>query len=98
MASLVKGLPQDAALYRSLPEHAGWTLTDHLLASVIDTLGVVAFNALVGPHADPKRLKKLKPPERLPRPGHRPRRRASSDDLKRMFGGAVAYRPREGVG
>lgn len=98
MRALIKGLPLDAAVFRSLPEHAGWTITDHLLASVIDTLGVVSHNVLVGPHADPKKLRKIKPPERVPRPSLRkpPRRRkATSDDLKRMFGGAAAFRPKE---
>lgn len=93
---LIKGLPHEAALFRSMPEHGGWTVTDHLLALVVDSLGITAYNALLGPHADPKKLRRVKPPERLPRPGARPqRRRASSDDLKRMFGAGASYRPRE---
>lgn len=76
-----------------MPEMAGWTLTDHLIASVVDALRDVSYSALVGPHADPKKLRKIKPPEPVPRPGThgRPRKRASSDDLKRIFGGAAAY-------
>jgi hypothetical protein len=82
-----------------MPELGGWTLTDHLLASVVDALQVVAVNALVGPHADPKRLKRLKPPTPVQRPhAQRQRRKATSDDYKRMFGGAAAYRPREVTG
>lgn len=75
----------------------GWTITDHLLASVIDGLGVVGYHALVGPHADPKKLRSVKPPERTYRPGthaRRQRRKATSEDLKRMFGGHASYRPR----
>lgn len=92
---LIRALPPDAAMFRAMPEHGGWTLTDHLLASAVDVLGVVAHNALVGPHADPKKLRRIKPPERLPRPSRPRRRQASTDDLKRMFGKSVAYRPRE---
>jgi hypothetical protein len=97
---LVAALPPEAALFRTMEGMGGWTITDHLLASVIDQLRAVSYNALVGPHADPKRLRKLKPPERFPRPAEekrRKRRKATSEDLKRMFGdgGSVAYRPRE---
>jgi hypothetical protein len=93
---LLKALPPEAAVHRSDPELGGWTITDHLLASAIDALGVVSYHALVGPHADPKKLRGVKPPPRITRPGVRPeRRKATSDDLKRMFGGAAAYRPKE---
>lgn len=81
-----------------MPDLAGWTLTDHLLASVIDAVRETSHSALIGSHVDPKKLRKLKPPTPLPRPGERHRRarpRASSDDLKRIFGGSAAYRPRE---
>lgn len=98
---LIAGLPTDAALFRSMDEMGGWTVSDHLLATIADRLGVVAYNALVGSHADPKKLRRAKPPEPIPRPTTphhrpRPRRRATSDDLKAMFGGgSVAYRPKE---
>lgn len=84
-------------MFRGMPDMGGWTTTDHLLATVVDALGVVGHNALIGPHADPKKLRKVKPPDRFPRPGHhKPRRKASSEDLKAMFGGGeIAYRPKE---
>lgn len=95
---LIKALPPEATLFRLDEGHRGWTVTDHLLATAIDALGVVSHHALVGPHADPKKLRSIKPPPRMPRPGAheaKPRRRATSDDLKRIFGGAAAYRPKE---
>ena len=100
MRALIKGLPPEAALYRSTAELGGWTVTDHLLASVIDTLGVVSYNALVGPHADPKKLRQVKPAEAIPRPGkaqrqRTQRRRATADDLKTMFAGATAFAGKE---
>ena len=84
-----------------MDEHGGWTTTDHLLASIVDSLGIVQYHALVGPHADPKRLRSVKPPQRIPRPGHhqqeqRKKRKATSEELREIFGGAQ-YRPREGV-
>ena len=94
---LINALPPDAAIYRRNDEHGGWTVTDHLLATVIDALGAVGYYSLVGPHVDPKRLRSVKPPQRMHRPGDearkRRRRQATSDDLKQIFGGATAYRP-----
>lgn len=92
---LAAALPPEAALYRTDPSLAGWTLTDHLLATIVDQLSVVAHHALVGPHADPKKLRNLKPPKPVERPhAPRKRRRATSEDMKRMFGGGAAYRPK----
>ena len=99
---LVKGLPPEASVFRAIPDMGGWTVTDHLLASAVDLLGIVSYHALVGPHADPKKLRSLKPPQQFPRPGQdgqprrRQKRKATSADLQRMFGGSTAYRPREG--
>lgn len=62
-----------------------WTRVEHLLASIIDALGVVAYNALVGPHADPKRLRRVKPPTPIARPGVRHRRRASGAETAAFF-------------
>jgi len=94
---LVKALPADATINRT-GDLGGWTVTDHLLATTVDALGVVAWNALVGPHADPKKLRRLKPPERLARPGAQPerkqRRKATSADLRELFGSSTSY---EGV-
>lgn len=74
-------------------------MTDHLLATVIDAVGVAGYHALLGPHVDPKKLRSVKPPEPMTRPGVAARRRhhrrkATADDLKQIFGGgATAYRP-----
>jgi hypothetical protein len=96
---LIAGLPPDAALFRKMEGMGGWTITDHLLASVVDSLGTVAYNALLGPHVDPKKLRGVKPPQPMDRPStthqRRERRKATSEDLKRMFGGGAAYRPKE---
>lgn len=55
-----------------------WTRVEHLLATIVDVLGHVAHNALIGPHVDPKGLKHLKPPAPLPRPGMERRRRGTT--------------------
>ncbi len=73
--------------------HAGqWSRVEHLLATIVDALGVVSHHALVGSHIDPKKLRSVKPPNPLPRPGgqRRPRRKATSGDLRRVFS-AVTY-------
>lgn len=83
-------------MYRAMPELAGWTLTDHLLASVIDAVHQTSHSALIGPHVDPKKLRKLKPPTPVQRPAaHRRKRRATSDDLKQLAGAAAVYAPEE---
>ena len=73
-----------------------WTRTEHLLANVSDLLGVVAYNALMGPHADPKKLRRMKPPKPMARPGLTPRKRrkATSEDLMQIFGSGH-HRPQE---
>lgn len=55
-----------------------WTRTEELLASVVDLLGLVAYHALIGPHVDPKALKRMKPPEPMPRPGQKRRKRGTT--------------------
>lgn len=97
MKVLINALPSDAMLFRQMDEYGGWTVSDHLLASTVDALGMVAYSALVGPHADPRKLRSMKPPKPMMRPGMaKPRRRATSDDLKRLFGDGAVYRG-EGV-
>lgn len=64
---------------------SGWTRTDELLASLIEMVDDTGWRA-VSPY-----LKKSAKPKRVvvPRPGvkRRHRRKATADDLKRMFGG-----------
>lgn len=74
-----------------------WTRTEMLLATVVDLLQLVAHNALIGPHVDPKALRKLKAPEPLERPGvssKRHRRGTTLGDLAKQ-----GFRPQyvEGV-
>lgn len=64
-----------------------WTRGEHLLATIVDALQVVGYNALVGPHADPKKLKSLKRPKPIPRPGPaRKRRKATVAEMVELFG------------
>lgn len=55
-----------------------FTRSEELLANIIDLLQVVAYNALVGPHVDPKKLRSLKPPTPMPRPGQKRKRRGTT--------------------
>lgn len=69
---LIRGLPPDAAVWRADPDLAGWTLTDHLLASLIEVVDAAGYRALL-PY-----LKKGKPPPepvKVPRPGAAPPKR-----------------------
>lgn len=86
----MKGLPPDAAIWRRQPELGGWTVTDHLIASLIEVTDAAAWRSLL-PH-----LKKgFKPqPITVPRPGQHTQRRskkrkATSADLKEIFGGGA---------
>ena len=67
-----------------------WTRPEHMLASVIDSLGVVSHHALMGPHADPKKLRSVKPPKPIERPGlqRRKKRKATTEELRELFGGS----------
>lgn len=65
-----------------------WSRTEHLLATIADALGIVGYNALVGPHVDPKSLRQTRPPEPLPRPGvqaPKKRRGTTLGELKKMM-------------
>lgn len=84
MASLLD-LDEEMLLTLSEVHSERWTRTEELLATCADLLQVVAYNALVGPHVDPKALKKLKPAAPLDRPGMRRRRRGTTlGDLAEM--------------
>lgn len=89
----IAGLPPESALLRGDPGIAGWGVTEHLLAHMTDVLGVVAHNALIGPHVDPKALKKVKPLEPFPRPGvpRNRRRRGSTLSELAALGGVTRY-------
>lgn len=65
-----------------------WTRIEHLLASILDACTATSYNALVGPHLDPKKLKRLRPPKPIPRPGEeatRKKRKATSAELRQVL-------------
>ncbi|MET8947524.1 hypothetical protein ABZX30_29265 [Streptomyces sp. NPDC004542] len=68
LAVLVRHLPRDSALLREVQgEAAEWSLTDHLLAAVVDQLAQANWMfATVNQDED---AESLDPPEPLPRPG-----------------------------
>jgi hypothetical protein len=71
-----------------------WGVSEHLLASLIEVVDAVSWRPVL-PHV--KRGWKQPKAVQVPRPHQQERsrrRRATSEDLKRIFGGG-AYRPRE---
>lgn len=84
-------LDADTAMLATLAEvyEERWTRTDELVASLIEVVDASAWR-VVSPH-----LKKgARPPKplRVPRPGQpqrRHRRKATAEDLKRLFGGGT---------
>lgn len=73
------------------PETA-WTQTHELLASLIEVEDRVGLR-----HLSALGAKRLPKPLDIPRP-YKPkpkRRKATADDLKKMFGGTVRYVPKE---
>ena len=92
---LVAGLPKDSAFFRSAyPEAANWTQTHELLATLIEVTDAVHLRHL---SAITKRGTRLPKPLSITRPNVKPkqRRKATADDLKKIFGGAVRYVPKE---
>lgn len=90
---LVNALPVDSALKRDIPELGGWTTTDHLLALLIEVVDAAGWRAVL-----PHMKKGARPtPITVPRPASppEPKRRATSDDLVRMFAGTAVYAPKE---
>lgn len=86
-------LEVDAEMLVTLADVHGsqWTRMEHLLATLIDAVNAVAYNALVGPHADPKKLRHVKSPKPVPRPGSRRKRRRATpvetgDFFRRLLG------------
>ena len=67
-----------------------WTREEHFLAAIVDALGLTGHYALVGPHVDPKKLRTVKPPKPMPRPGQerRKKRKATPEELRELFMGS----------
>jgi hypothetical protein len=95
-------LPADSATARSLcPRDAKeefWTPDRQLMASLIDSVRLGNFFQ-VKLHGDPKKTKRLKPPDPIPRPGVESRRKvirfggkhgSGAAQLATVFGGAKA--------
>ncbi|MFI9381467.1 hypothetical protein [Kutzneria sp. NPDC052558] len=84
---LVQHLPADSNLVRALHgEQAGWGLTDHLLATVVDQLAVANW-LFVCANNDGDRPD---PPTPLPRPGieePEPERGSTPEEIAAFFGG-----------
>lgn len=102
LRALIRGLPLDSALGRSVaPHRLEWSTTEELLATLIEVTdaGNVMFFAAHSKPGTPRPR-----PIRVPRPGQpdgngaeparRRRRPATADDMRRFFGGAVRYTPR----
>jgi len=103
----LKFLPPDSATARavrgSTAEEDAWTLDRHLLASAVDAIRENTF-AAVKLHGDPKKTKRLKPPDPIERPGVEVRRKKSNvirfggrhgsgaQQLAKVFGGRAANR------
>ncbi|GAU66658.1 hypothetical protein SSP35_03_03060 [Streptomyces sp. NBRC 110611] len=94
LLGLVEELPEDSALaaaVRGGPHHRGWTVSAHLLASVIDAVNDAAWIT-----AQANSRKRIRRPRRFPRPAADQRRPATVADLARRFGapeqGAVIRR------
>lgn len=96
---LVLGLPRESSTQRAeLGEAAEWGVSDYLLATLIEVTDAVSWRPVM-PHAK-KGWKPPKPIE-VPRPAlgaagepkKKKRRKATSEDLARMFGEAAQYAP-----
>lgn len=76
----LRHLPAESATARAVrgatPEQETWTLDRQLLASLVDAQRENTF-AMVKLHGDPKKTKRLKPPEPIPRPGVEPSRKSN---------------------
>lgn len=92
MRALIVGLPVDGCFFRVVHPEAAWTQTHELLATLIeveDRIGLRHLSAL-GAKRLPKGIN-------VTRPHVQPKakRKATSADLKKMFGGAIHYVSKE---
>lgn len=77
----LKFLPPESATARAMrgstPEEDAWTLDRQLLASVVESVRENTF-AMVKLHGDPKKTKRMKPPDPIERPGVEVRKHESN--------------------
>jgi hypothetical protein len=64
LAALLRSLPDEAAFRRSAGVERPWTLTEHLLASVVDAVRVADHRNI-----QIRTKRRLAPPKPIPRPG-----------------------------
>lgn len=92
-------LDLDEAMLLTLREvyENSWTRSEHLIATVVDAVQIAAYNALVGPHADPKKLRNVKAPKPIERPHlRRKKRKATVAEMVELFGaGGHVVNPKE---
>ncbi|WP_405925407.1 hypothetical protein [Streptomyces sp. NBC_00035] len=97
----VKHLPWDSATARSMrgstPEEDYWNPDRQLAAAMVDAQRETTY-VMVKLHGDPKKTKRIRPPEPIPRPGVVKRRNptvirfggrhgSGAAELARVFGG-----------
>lgn len=90
LLALAEELPDESALaaaVRGGPQHRGWTVNAHLLASVIDAVGEAAWVT-----AQANSRKRIRRPRRFPRPAAQQRRPVTVAALAERFGAAPAGR------
>lgn len=92
LRSLIMGLPTESAFVRAVRPEVTWTQTHELLASLIEVTDRVHLR-----HLKAYGAKGLSKGIEVPRPREKPKRRkATADDLKKIFGGAIRYVPARG--
>jgi hypothetical protein len=94
MGVLIDAMPAESATIRSLAGEPGWTVTDHLLATVVDTLSISNWLFVAANSGKNSNNPKPKP---LPRFGERAKEKAEADstvvassDLAGFFGANVS--------
>lgn len=89
--ALIAGLPPGSAVHRSIDPHGagkGWTTQEELLSTIAE---VVDYGNRLFYAANTKKGSKQPKPLFIPRPTQPKRRKANSDDLKRIFGHRVKH-------
>lgn len=94
LRALIVGLPIDGSFFRAVHPEAAWTQTHELLATLIEVTDRVHLR-----HLSALGAKRLPKGIDVTRPFVKPKakRKATSADMKRMFGGAIKYAPAKEV-
>lgn len=88
LEALIGQLPENSATARALSPNAGWTQDTELLATIAE---LIDGNTLLHYNINKRKGQKSPAPIRIPRPWdkRRKKRRATPEETKRLFGGAV---------